>query len=78
VKWESLLGEGEFEHKPRIMMFVEMFEKRYKGRIADRLLTTAACIAVAMYMFGPLEEEELYAHALFIKKRVQDYRDSLH
>lgn len=78
MKWDSLLGDGEFEHKPRIMIFVELFEKRHKGKIADNLLTTAACIAIAMYLFGPLEEEDLYTHALFLKKRVQDYRNSLH
>jgi hypothetical protein len=82
-KWENLInkidiGENIFEHKPRIMIFIEPFEKKYKGKIADDLLTNAACIAVATYLFGPLEEEELNVYALAIKKRVQDYRNSLH
>ena len=76
--WDELVGNEEISHKPRIAVFVESFEKKYKGEIPDELLTNAACLAVALYLFGPLEDEELNVYAAAVKKRVQDYRDSLH
>jgi len=43
------------------------------------LLTQAACLAVALYFFGPLKDDnELAMYTAIVNKRVQDYRNSLH
>lgn len=76
--WEEMNSDEELRHKPRIIGFVESFEKKHKDDLPDEHLFNAGCMAVALYLFGPLEEEEITLYASVIKKRVSDYRNSLH
>lgn len=75
--WDEMSGH-EARHKPRIVDFVDTFEKKYKGTMPDEFLTNAACMGVVLFFFGPLEDEEAGIYGAMVKKRVEDYRNSLH
>jgi hypothetical protein len=75
--WDEITKNTEVSYKPRILIFIESFERKYKGTMPDDLLTKAACLAVALYLFGPLETDELNAHAVMIHERIEKYRQSI-
>lgn len=70
--------DDEERFKPRIVEFVESFERKYKDAIPEDLITPSACLGVALYLFGPLEDEELDFYGLLIKARLDQYRESVH
>jgi hypothetical protein len=77
ISWEEINGSEEVRLKPRIVGFVEFFEERYKDELPKDQLFNAACMAVALYLFGPLQEKEVRIYASIIHKRVSDYRSSI-
>lgn len=75
--FDKMAGSGDLSHKPRIMDFVESFEAKYKDDLRSDILTETACLAVALYFFGPLEDDEISIYATIINKRVHEYRLSI-
>ena len=58
---------------PRIVELVEMFEKQFPDTAAKE---HTACLAVVMYLFGPIEdEEELDLYLGTVKRRLRDHRN---
>lgn len=78
MNFDELSGSKDNEHKPKIVMFVESFEKKYADDLPKERLLGAASMAIALLLFGPLSESELPMYAACIKRRVEDYRESLH
>jgi hypothetical protein len=76
--WDEMAGHEEVGYKPKIVGFVESFEKKYADDLPKERLLGAASMAVALFLFGPLSESELPMYAACIKRRVEDYRESLH
>jgi hypothetical protein len=77
ISWEEVNGIEDVRFKPRIVGFVESFEEKYKDEWPKEHIFNAACMAVALYLFGPLQEEELRIYTGVICKRVSDYRSSI-
>jgi hypothetical protein len=70
--------------KPRIVEMIETFEKQFfkDGKDSDKVtpeeILDTACIAVAMFLFGPLTEEfEVEMYAAAIKTRVIEYLEDI-
>ena len=68
----------EERFKPRVVEIIESFENKYKDIIPEDLITSSACLGVALYLFGPLEDEELDFYALLLKARMEQYRETVH
>jgi hypothetical protein len=69
--WNCVIDRPSY--KPRIVELVECFEQQYpETEFRER----TACLAVATYLFGPIEdEEELELYIGIIKRRLRDYRN---
>ena len=60
--------------KPEIVGLVEEFEKTYIGQASKSELLDAACNAVAIFLFGPVDDQDLAIYKQAIKLRVEKYR----
>ena len=76
-EWEEICKNkswnDEDRYKPRIVELVENFEKKFPD---TNTLEHTACLAVVMYLFGPLEdEEEVELYLGIVRRRLRDYRN---
>lgn len=76
-EWEEICKNkswsDENRYKPRIVELVENFEKQFPD---TNSLEHTACLAVVMYLFGPLEdEEEVDLYLGIVRRRLRDYRN---
>ena len=76
-EWEEICKNKSWNddnrYKPRIVNLVENFEKQFQNiESAER----TACLAVSMYLFGPIDDEdELELYLGIIMRRIRDYRN---
>jgi hypothetical protein len=76
-EWEEICKNKSWtddnRYKPRIVELIERFEKKFPD--TDPREHTA-CLAVVMYLFGPLEDEdEVNLYLGIVKRRLRDYRN---
>lgn len=76
--WDDLVGNEEVTNKPKIMVFIESFEKKHQGIMPKESLRETAIYATALYLFGPAEDEDLMIYVSAVKKRVEEYYQNLH
>ena len=60
--------------KPEIVGLVEEFEKTYIGQTSKSELFESACTAIAIFLFGPVDDQDLAIYKQAIKLRVEKYR----
>jgi hypothetical protein len=68
----------EIRHKPRIAEIFDTFSLYFREGLEEDLLLDCGCMAVAVYLFGPLSPEEEPLYCALIKKRLLDYRLETH
>lgn len=76
-EWEKICRDkswnDDYRYKPRIVELIERFEKEFPDTPS---LEQASCLAVTMYLFGPIEaEEELDMYLGIVRRRLRDYRN---
>ena len=77
-EWEEICKHKSWDlvcrsYKPRIVFLIEEFEKQYPDTDSRE---AAACLAVASYLFGPIEdEEEMEMYQGIVRRRLRDYRN---
>ena len=76
-EWEEICKckswNDDNRYIPRIVELVEGFEKQFPDT-GSREHT--ACLAVVMYLFGPLEDEdEVKMYLGIVKRRLRDHRN---
>lgn len=76
-EWEDICKNKSWNddsrYKPRIVELVENFERYFPD---TEFLDHTACLAVVMYLFGPLDdEEEVELYLGLVKRRLRDYRN---
>lgn len=76
-EWDEICQDKSWSddnrYKPRIVELVEYFEKQFPNTDSTE---QTACLAVVMYLFGPLDdEEEVELYLGIIKRRLRDYRN---
>jgi hypothetical protein len=76
-EWKSICeAKSWYEDKryvPRIVELVELFEKKFPETTTRE---HTACLAVVMYLFGPIEdEEEVELYLGIVKRRLRDHRN---
>jgi hypothetical protein len=76
-EWEDICKtkswNDENRYRPRMVELVESFEKQFPDTESRE---QTACLAVVMYLFGPIEdEEELDLYLGIVKRRLRDYRN---
>jgi hypothetical protein len=77
-EWEEICQRRDWDlichsYKPRVVYLVEEFEKQYPDTDSRE---DAACLAVASYLFGPIEdEEEMELYQGIVRRKLRDYRN---
>jgi len=76
-EWEEICQSKSWNddnrYTPRIVDLVEGFEKQFPDTNSRE---HTACLAVVMYLFGPLEDEdEVNMYLGIVKRRLRDHRN---
>jgi len=76
-EWENICRDkswnDDYRYTPRIIELIESFEKEFPD---TNTREQTACLAVVMYLFGPVEsEEDLDVYLGIVKRRLRDYRN---
>jgi hypothetical protein len=74
-EWEEICKNKSWNddnrYKPRIVDLIESFENQFPDTDSRE---RTACLAVVMYLFGPIEdEEEVELYLGIVKRRLRDY-----
>ena len=76
-EWEEICKNKSWNddnrYTPRIVELVEKFEKQFQDTDSRE---HTACLAVVMYLFGPLDDEdEVNLYLGIVQRRLRDYRN---
>ena len=76
-EWEEICRNKSWNddnrYTPRIVELVENFEKQFPDTDSRE---HTACLAVVMYLFGPLDDEgEVELYLGIVRRRLRDYRN---
>lgn len=64
----------EIRHKPRVAELFDTFTTYFRDDLEEEILLDCGSMAVAIYLFGPLSQEEEPVYSALVKKRLLDYR----